>query len=169
VRLGTAFPVPGCHSCETGGYSEGYEIGRPKPSRHRIDQTGTAFRLAPTRSETPSDSLPVLAPDLALLASCRVGVAAPPDAAAQFEKAVLADTLVLWGGEFGRAPVAQGTDGRTSNTTSPVLSLRIFTSAVAPGPVPAARSGTPSPVSSATVTHTPPAVPGVRGRTWRRC
>lgn len=30
-------------------------------------------------------------------------------------RGLLADTLVLWGGEFGRTPVAQGTDGRDHN------------------------------------------------------
>jgi hypothetical protein len=31
------------------------------------------------------------------------------------ERGLLEDTLVLWGGEFGRTPVAQGTDGRDHN------------------------------------------------------
>jgi hypothetical protein len=31
------------------------------------------------------------------------------------ERGLLQDTLVLWGGEFGRTPVAQGTDGRDHN------------------------------------------------------
>src|SRR5205807_298203 len=30
-------------------------------------------------------------------------------------RGLLKDTLVLWGGEFGRTPVAQGTDGRDHN------------------------------------------------------
>jgi len=30
-------------------------------------------------------------------------------------RGLLADTLLLWGGEFGRTPVAQGTDGRDHN------------------------------------------------------
>jgi hypothetical protein len=30
-------------------------------------------------------------------------------------RGLLEDTLVLWGGEFGRTPVAQGTDGRDHN------------------------------------------------------
>ena len=30
-------------------------------------------------------------------------------------RGLLDDTLVLWGGEFGRTPVAQGTDGRDHN------------------------------------------------------
>jgi uncharacterized protein (DUF1501 family) len=31
------------------------------------------------------------------------------------QRGLLADTLVLWGGEFGRTPVAQGDDGRDHN------------------------------------------------------
>ncbi|MCH2126905.1 MAG: DUF1501 domain-containing protein [Pirellulaceae bacterium] len=31
------------------------------------------------------------------------------------QRGLLEDTLVLWGGEFGRTPVAQGTDGRDHN------------------------------------------------------
>ena len=31
------------------------------------------------------------------------------------QRGLLADTLVLWGGEFGRTPTAQGTDGRDHN------------------------------------------------------
>lgn len=31
------------------------------------------------------------------------------------ERGLLEDTLVLWGGEFGRTPTAQGTDGRDHN------------------------------------------------------
>ena len=30
-------------------------------------------------------------------------------------RGLLEDTLVLWGGEFGRTPVAQGDDGRDHN------------------------------------------------------
>jgi uncharacterized protein (DUF1501 family) len=30
-------------------------------------------------------------------------------------RGLLDDTLVVWGGEFGRTPVAQGTDGRDHN------------------------------------------------------
>jgi uncharacterized protein (DUF1501 family) len=30
-------------------------------------------------------------------------------------RGLLDDTLVLWGGEFGRTPTAQGTDGRDHN------------------------------------------------------
>jgi len=31
------------------------------------------------------------------------------------ERGLLEDTLILWGGEFGRTPTAQGTDGRDHN------------------------------------------------------
>jgi uncharacterized protein (DUF1501 family) len=31
------------------------------------------------------------------------------------ERGLLEDTLVLWGGEFGRTPTAQGADGRDHN------------------------------------------------------
>ncbi|MBL8794885.1 MAG: DUF1501 domain-containing protein, partial [Planctomycetia bacterium] len=31
-------------------------------------------------------------------------------------RGLLQDTLVLWGGEFGRTPYAQGTDGRDHNS-----------------------------------------------------
>ena len=31
------------------------------------------------------------------------------------QRGMLDDTLVIWGGEFGRTPVAQGTDGRDHN------------------------------------------------------
>ena len=30
---------------------------------------------------------------------------------------MLEDTLVIWGGEFGRTPVGQGTDGRNHNSS----------------------------------------------------
>ena len=31
------------------------------------------------------------------------------------QRGLLKDTLVIWGGEFGRTPVAQGSDGRDHN------------------------------------------------------
>src|SRR4051812_25300262 len=57
-------------------------------------------------------------------------------------------------------PPVNVSKGRTSNRTAPLDPSRILTSATAPGPVPTATSGIPSPLKSATAVRSPPAVPG---------
>src|SRR3954462_796269 len=57
-------------------------------------------------------------------------------------------------------PPVKSANGFTSNSPARVFPSSPLAGAVAPGPVPAAMSGTPSPLKSPTAVRTPPVVPG---------
>ena len=75
-------------------------------------------------------------------------------------RGLLDDTLVLWGGEFGRTPTAEGTNGREHHPFGFTMwmaggGVRPAASSTAP---PTNSAGTPSKTRSTSTTCTPPSL-----------